>query len=252
VDLDRAMPRAKEFFNAADVNKNGELSMQELRELFKAASTQYPYFQEYARYLEEHEKDSEGRTETKANVLNKLFDDAVGRDDGALNFFGEFIPQRVETQRLKKNSEQISKQLKDVDVNQNNELDYQEFTELLKGIEGNLRGFPPTAQVTQQQGQYLARRLAEGQLTVDEDSHKQVTKAGKAFTYLHKGSLVFLGQGVAGMDAPLAGTFTGEPIGVAWKAFETMNQFSWKNRALVALDWMRTQVWGRDSSRLGR
>lgn len=39
-------------------------------------------------------------------------------------------------------------------------------------------------------------------------------------------------------------------VGVVWKGFETYSQFSLRNKALVAIDWLRTKVFGRDISRV--
>jgi len=84
---------------------NGELSMSELRELFKAASTQYPYFEDYVTYLEEAAKGfEEGVTNEAPQVqaLHKMFTAAESKNDGALPFFGELAAQRVSTQRIKR------------------------------------------------------------------------------------------------------------------------------------------------------
>jgi len=97
----------------------------------------------------------------------------------------------------------------------------------------------------------LAKMLAQGHVKGNLETYEEQAEKIDPFAYVHKGSLVFLGQGNAGMDVPVVGTLTGPFAGVAWKGFETLNQFSMKNRSLVALDWLRTQVFGRDSSRLG-
>eukprot|EP00929_Paragymnodinium_shiwhaense_P014308 TRINITY_DN122210_c0_g1_i1.p1 TRINITY_DN122210_c0_g1~~TRINITY_DN122210_c0_g1_i1.p1 ORF type:complete len:774 (-),score=214.28 TRINITY_DN122210_c0_g1_i1:212-2218(-) len=285
VELDRVLPRAEELFDAADFNKNGELSMSELRELFRAASDEYPYFEEYANYLETVEHGFEqGVTHEnpKLQALPKVFKKGDEHHGASLNvarafsdgvsllantvrstlaaeaaggpkvdILSELTSQRVATQRIKPSPDRVAALIKEVDVNHNNELDLVEFKELLKGVERNIRGFPPTAQVAQQQGLFLSQLLAHGKLTGSSETYKELAKETEPFAYLHKGSLVFLGQGNAGMDVPVIGTITGPFAGLAWKVFETGMQYSWKNRALVALDWLRTQIWGRDSSRLG-
>ncbi|KAJ9530914.1 hypothetical protein QJQ45_028792, partial [Haematococcus lacustris] len=35
-----------------------------------------------------------------------------------------------------------------------------------------------------------------------------------------------------------------------WKSFETYSQFSFRNQCLVASDWVRTKLFGRDISRV--
>ena len=52
------------------------------------------------------------------------------------------------------------------------------------------------------------------------------------------------------MDVPVVGPLWGLGAGLVWKGFETYSQFSWRNKALVTIDWLRTKVFGRDISRV--
>ena len=38
--------------------------------------------------------------------------------------------------------------------------------------------------------------------------------------------------------------------GLLWRGFETYSQISFRNQSLVALDWVRTKLFGRDISRV--
>ena len=49
---------------------------------------------------------------------------------------------------------------------------------------------------------------------------------------------------------PLIGPLTGYGAGLAWKGFETYSQISFRNKCLVATDWLRTKLFGRDISRV--
>ncbi|CAK9084190.1 External alternative NAD(P)H-ubiquinone oxidoreductase B1, partial [Durusdinium trenchii] len=125
-----------------------------------------------------------------------------------------------------------------------------EFKGLLERIDANLQPFPPTAQVAAQQGKYLSSLFNQAILDGDIDSFTEVATASGPFTYFHKGSLAYLGGGSAAFDLPVIGPITGPAAGVAWKLYETSAQLSWKNRALVGLDWLRGEVFGRDTSRI--
>lgn len=38
--------------------------------------------------------------------------------------------------------------------------------------------------------------------------------------------------------------------GLLWRGFETYSQISFRNQSLVAVDWFRTKLFGRDISRV--
>lgn len=69
-------------------------------------------------------------------------------------------------------------------------------------------------------------------------------------SYKHKGSAAYVGSDRAVFDVPLVGAVMGMGAGVLWKGFETWSQISWRNQFLVALDWGRTKIFGRDISRV--
>jgi NADH:ubiquinone reductase (non-electrogenic) len=52
-----------------------------------------------------------------------------------------------------------------------------------------------------------------------------------------QGSAAYVGSDKAVFDVPRLGPFTGIAAGVAWKSFETISQFSFRNQCLVASDW---------------
>lgn len=129
------------------------------------------------------------------------------------------------------------------------ELSKEDFKELLASIDLGLRALPATAQVAQQQGRYLASLFTSGRITGDE-STTMVPPATQPFKYFHKGSLAYVGQDKAVMDVPKLGPVFGRSAGFLWKGYETYAQFSWRNRCLVAIDWLRTKIFGRDISRV--
>ncbi|KAJ7705376.1 pyridine nucleotide-disulfide oxidoreductase-domain-containing protein [Mycena rosella] len=139
----------------------------------------------------------------------------------------------------------------------------------------------PTAQVAQQQGSYLARAFAQtvkrdrlqGQLKeleasaamiLHEDERKKVLDEAESvkrqlskfkirpFSYSHQGTLAYIGSDKAIADLPfLNGSFAsgGFLTYYFWRSAYISNLFSLRNRTLVATDWLRTKVFGRDVSR---
>jgi len=135
--------------------------------------------------------------------------------------------------------------------------------------------YAPTAQVASQQGAYLARIFAQiakrdgletrlktlqrEPLTEEskaevESIEKQLAKADKLrpFRYSHQGSLAYIGSDKAIADLPF---FNGNLStgGVAtflfWRSAYLSTLFSMRNRILVATDWMKVKLFGRDVSR---
>ncbi|EPQ51528.1 FAD/NAD P-binding domain-containing protein [Gloeophyllum trabeum ATCC 11539] len=137
--------------------------------------------------------------------------------------------------------------------------------------------YAPTAQVATQEGAYLARLFnsiarkdalekqlkalqadpikAEEQKTEVENLQKQLMKLEKLrpFHYSHQGSLAYIGSEKAIADLPIFGSGNLATGGVAtylfWRSAYLSTLFSFRNRALVALDWMKVKFFGRDVSR---
>ncbi|KAI0696619.1 NADH dehydrogenase [Cytidiella melzeri] len=137
--------------------------------------------------------------------------------------------------------------------------------------------YAPTAQVAAQEGSYLARvlkqlakkdavaaQLDEAKALSDNDPEKktlveklesQHAKLEKLrpFRYSHQGSLAYIGSDRAIADLPF---FSGGNLatgGVAtylfWRSAYLSKLFSLRNRALVATDWIKVKLFGRDTSR---
>jgi len=127
--------------------------------------------------------------------------------------------------------------------------------------------YAPTAQVASQQGSYLARVFKliakkdnlQADLTHAETGEeaeklkKQVDKVKlKPFHYSHQGSLAYIGSDKAIADLPIFGrewTSGGVATFMFWRSAYLSTLFSLRNRSLVAGDWIRVKLWGRDVSR---
>ncbi|KAI1340490.1 hypothetical protein F5Y15DRAFT_378783 [Xylariaceae sp. FL0016] len=141
-------------------------------------------------------------------------------------------------------------------------------------------GYAPTAQVASQEGNFLARlfnnmakteameaRLKElssslnlkpgntAEVTQEIESlEKQLRRVKdiKPFHYSHQGSLAYIGSEKAVADvAWLNGNVAsgGKLTYFFWRSAYLSMCFSTRNRVLVALDWVKAKVYGRDVSR---
>ncbi|KDN43963.1 FAD/NAD(P)-binding domain-containing protein [Tilletiaria anomala UBC 951] len=135
--------------------------------------------------------------------------------------------------------------------------------------------YAPTAQAASQQGAYLARvfnQLAkvdvlEGKIDAANRKpltdavrqeilalEKQLNRASKIkpFHYTHQGSLAYIGKDKAIADIPvLGGDFASGGVAtyIFWQSAYWSMLFSIRNRALVATDWLKVALFGRDVSR---
>jgi NADH:ubiquinone reductase (non-electrogenic) len=137
--------------------------------------------------------------------------------------------------------------------------------------------FAPTAQVAAQQGTYLARlfntmaRTEQIESEIEalrtqppspelkseiESKQRQLSKVKlmKPFEYSHQGSLAYIGSDKAVADLPFG--FKGGNVAAGgqltyyfWRSAYLSKLFSLRNRTLVALDWIKVKVFGRDISR---
>ncbi|KAK7689597.1 hypothetical protein QCA50_007389 [Cerrena zonata] len=136
--------------------------------------------------------------------------------------------------------------------------------------------YAPTAQVAAQQGSYLARvfkqiakrdalvyelQALENAGSLDEEKQKQkadltkqVEKSDKVkpFKYSHQGSLAYIGSEKAIADLPFSvGNLAvgGVATYLFWRSAYLSRLFSLRNRTLVATDWVKVKLFGRDVSR---
>lgn len=219
IDQPKALDYAEQLFAQADVNKDNVLTITELRDMMAEASKQFSHLAEHARFLDA----KTGGPARFGNMVNDLLKgDAPGTSEtkGPLG-----------------------------ELNDSTQLTSEQFKEVLKKIDSGLRGLPATAQVARQQGQYLAELFADNKITGDKET-TVLHDHYEAFKYAHKGSAAYIGADNAVFDVPKVGNLMGFHAGLLWKSFETYSQFSFRNQCLVASDWVRTKIFGRDISRV--
>lgn len=138
--------------------------------------------------------------------------------------------------------------------------------------------YPATAQVASQAGTYLGRLVADGYDFGGGDGPPKLTpgapgertlrhglsslarsKEGLAppFTFLNLGILAYVGKSEALVQIAVGGDEGGKKVKGAgeagfalWRSVYLSKQYGLRNRILVAVDWAKARVFGRDLSRL--
>lgn len=131
---------------------------------------------------------------------------------------------------------------------------------------------PQTAQVAGQQGEFTARMLNRGydlaatppKLSEDSDEAEysllrtwllaRGMDEAPEFTFLNLGLLAYVGGGEALNqvilgDVPIF-NYSGDIAFILWKTVYLSKQAATRNQALIAFDWFRTAMFGRDITRL--
>eukprot|EP01133_Synstelium_polycarpum_P001486 gene1486-1725_t len=138
----------------------------------------------------------------------------------------------------------------------------------VKGAEGiwaigdaSVTALPPTAQVASQQGRYLGRLFNDLSGEMYEEAKPNTPnnlteniKKHPRFAYHHMGVMAYIGSNTAVFEMKNSETntsTTGEGVAVflLWRSAYLTKLLSLRNRVLVAFDWTKTLVFGRDVSR---
>jgi NADH dehydrogenase len=138
------------------------------------------------------------------------------------------------------------------DKDRSGTLDFGELRELLKQIDSKLTSLPATAQRAHQQGLYLAHKFnrmarVSDALVANEIREGDVDAAVyKAFEYKHLGSLAYIGNSAV-FDLGDGWSFSGGLWAMyAWRSVYFAQSVSLRTRILMAMDWAKTGLFGRD------
>ncbi|KAF2829508.1 hypothetical protein CC86DRAFT_368507 [Ophiobolus disseminans] len=137
------------------------------------------------------------------------------------------------------------------DADKSGTLDFGELSELLHQIDSKLTSLPATAQRANQQGQYLGRKFnkiaqaAPGMALNDVDYGDIDDAVYKAFEYHHLGSLAYVGN-AAIFDYNGYGLSGGLLAVYLWRGVYFAQSVSFRTRALLAMDWTKRALFGRD------
>ncbi|MCJ1405266.1 hypothetical protein MMC11_008493 [Xylographa trunciseda] len=201
-----------------------------------------------------------------ATVQNNISDHLVhflrslayqkGRDPETMKI--SFAEWRGVAQQVKKRFPQASDHLRrldrlfqEYDKDQNGTLDFGELHELLTQIDNKLTSLPATAQRAHQQGQYLGKKfnklaLAAPGMQANEIFDGDLDEAVyKAFDYHHLGSLAYIGNSAVFDYNGLS--FSGGLLAVyLWRSVYFAQSVSMRTRVLLAMDWSKRALFGRD------
>ncbi|ORX92173.1 hypothetical protein BCR34DRAFT_608872 [Clohesyomyces aquaticus] len=137
------------------------------------------------------------------------------------------------------------------DKDKSGTLDFGELRELLMQIDSKLTSLPATAQRAHQQGQYLGRKFnkiaqAAPGMSLNEVDYGDLDDAVyKAFEYHHLGSLAYIGNAAIFDINGLS--FSGGLMAVyIWRSVYFAQSVSFRTRCLLAMDWSKRALFGRD------
>ncbi|OCK83594.1 hypothetical protein K432DRAFT_379371 [Lepidopterella palustris CBS 459.81] len=145
----------------------------------------------------------------------------------------------------------LDKLFEQYDKDKSGTLDFGELRELLMQIDSKLTSLPATAQRAHQQGQYLGRKFNKIALSAPGMRLNQVDYGDlddavyKAFEYKHLGSLAYIGNAavfdINGLN------FSGGLLAVyLWRSIYFAQSVSLRTRILLAMDWSKRALFGRD------
>jgi len=145
----------------------------------------------------------------------------------------------------------LDKLFEQYDKDQSGTLDFGELRELLHQIDSKLTSLPATAQRANQQGVYLGRKLnklakaAPGMARNNVDYGDVDDAVYKAFEYKHLGSLAYIGN-AAIFDYNGYGLSGGLLAVYLWRGVYFAQSVSLRTRCLLAMDWTKRALFGRD------
>ncbi|CAF1357024.1 unnamed protein product [Rotaria sp. Silwood1] len=184
--------------------------------------------------------------------IQSLFEEADTENRGALSL------QQFETlvkQKISQFPQSIEKAFAEADKEKSGYLTLATLRLALEKADQKIRTLPATAQVASQQGRYVADLL--NQLTDLQSTNFEQQKL-MPFRYKHMGSLAYVGGDEAVVDLTGSKTFqdlfsfkslSGRSAAYLWKSFYFTEMFTARTKTLLAVDWIRNKLFGRDISR---
>ncbi|KAG0258633.1 hypothetical protein BG011_003159 [Mortierella polycephala] len=124
-------------------------------------------------------------------------------------------------------------------------LDLDEIRTFLTDAEKQCTALPATAQVANQQGDYVGKRIN----TLHEIEHAEAAAKFPPFKYTHKGSLAYIGGSDAVLDMGKGLVYGGIGSEYLWRSVYFSEQVSGRTRLLLFIDWSKRALFGRDISK---
>ncbi|KAF9924921.1 hypothetical protein BGZ65_008059, partial [Modicella reniformis] len=125
-------------------------------------------------------------------------------------------------------------------------LDYDEIRSFLVDAEKQCTALPATAQVANQQGRFVGKRI--NTIFSIEDDSEAVVKL-PPFQYKHLGSLAYIGGSDAVLDMGKGMVYGGIGSEYLWRSIYFSEQVSVRTRLLLLMDWSKRAMFGRDISK---
>lgn len=176
----------------------------------------------------------------------------AGKDPATVQL--SFQQWRSVAAKVKKQFPQASQHLRRLDKlfasydkDQSGTLDFQELHGLLTEIDCKLTSLPATAQRANQQGNYLARKFNKmAYKEVDLDTKDVDAQCYRAFKYRHLGSMAYVGNAAVFDFGGGYSAGSGLMAMYLWRGVYFAKSVGWRTRALLAIDWAKRGVFGRD------
>ncbi|KAI1317139.1 hypothetical protein EDD11_008930 [Mortierella claussenii] len=140
----------------------------------------------------------------------------------------------------------LDKVFKKYDKDGNGTLDMDEIRDFLVDAEKQCTALPATAQVANQQGKFVGKRI--NVLHSIEDNPAEVAKL-PSFSYKHLGSLAYIGGNDAVLDLGKGVVYGGIGSEYLWRSVYFSEQVSFRTRLLLLVDWSKRALFGRDISK---
>ncbi|KAM0750316.1 nucleotide-binding domain-containing protein, partial [Meredithblackwellia eburnea MCA 4105] len=142
-------------------------------------------------------------------------------------------------------------------ANKDHQLGLNELAEMFLEISKRMTALPATAQVANQQGSYLGKKLSK-LATTGHDAAEQNhvyddpdDMLYSPFTYKHSISLAYIGNSAVFDLENFSMSFAGGLVAMyLWRSVYWSEQVSIRTRFMLLLDWVKRGLFGRDLSRV--
>ena len=204
-----------------------------------------------------HQRPQTGRTVVgETSVYQTLKEEDEMLQNISLSFADLEIMSKLIRRKAPQAAEHLLR-LKDLflefDHNKSGTLSFEELSEMLQSIDKKVTSLPATAQRAAQQGVYLGRKLTRLAHAVPHLKFGDLKKGAlddtvyRPFSYRHLGSLAYISN-AAVFDFNGHSYFGGIAAMYLWRGVYFLQTVSLRNRALMAMDWLKRGLFGRDLS----
>lgn len=189
------------------------------------------------------------QTEKLADFLSVLLNENGIDEKGTMNleqFNDVMTSAKKRYPQLCSHFKQMEKLLVGSNRDSQQNISSEDFTRLAEEADEKQTFLPPTAQVAAQEGKYLGKLLNKHK----DDIANQRMRDVNPFQYNHLGSFAYVGDNRAVLELPFLGAFKGWSAMWLWRGAYASECVSLRMRVLVLFDWIKSFMFGRDTSRI--